>query len=279
MADSESWVSLELRPVGLPGELNDVKEFMDAMTPIFEPSIVSKGGNLGVRFKVDAIPEADAGLIGLHRLTVFFPPSRYRIDGAVNVELAINNAAGGCFTADAYRRGADLLIQRTNRTGDIVASILFVDIVGSTELISRIGDRPWVGKLLKQRKLTRHLVRRARGRLVNIAGDGFLILVPGTPSTARQLTHELMQATHANGLALRAGLHWGQFSRIEDDIAGIELHAAARLLDYAGANEIVFSGPVRDLVDATAEPLGPKVLKGVLPPEWLTYRAVVDVDA
>jgi class 3 adenylate cyclase len=272
-----AWTTVDLKPVGTPGQVDDINVFVDAMSRVFEPAIASRGTILSNRFVVDEPEEGHPDLVAQQRLTAFFPPSRYRILEPIRIEPAPGAGSGFGFTASAFRQGAEILLDRTQkRRTDVVASVIFTDVVDSTDFISEHGDRPWIDLMLRHRRLVRSLTRQHRGAFWKGTGDGFLITLPGIASIKTiELIHQLAESLRSHGLNLRAGLHWGQFSRLEDDVAGIEVNVASRLMGLAGADELVLSGAAYDLLSneqpgATA--MGPVSLKGVLPSRWLAHR-------
>jgi class 3 adenylate cyclase len=158
-----------------------------------------------------------------------------------------------------------------------LATVLFCDIVGSTDLIARLGDRAW--HELQQRFFTMARAQLAahRGREVDTAGDGLFATFDG-PGRAVSCALALAREAQTLGIEIRAGLHTGEIEASGDKVAGIGVHIGARVMSHAGAGEVLVSGTVRDLTAGaglTFEPRGVHALKGV-PGEWLLYRAVAD---
>lgn len=129
----------------------------------------------------------------------------------------------------------------------VLATVLFTDIVGSTQLAAAMGDRAWASLLEEHRLIVRRLVAHYRGREVDTAGDGFLVTFDG-PARAVRCALEACESVRSVGIELRAGLHTGEIQAREGRIAGIAVHTAARISSLAGPSEVVTSSTVRDLV-------------------------------
>ena len=165
---------------------------------------------------------------------------------------------------------ADLPIPRR-----AVATILFTDIVDSTETASRLGDSAWRRLLEEHHDIVRTILTRHRGREVDTAGDGFLATFDG-PARAIGAARAICQAIRGIGLEVRAGLHTGEVELLDDGVAGLAVHIGARIAALAGPGEVLVSRTVKDLVagsDVTFEPRGSHHLKGI-PDEWQVYAAV-----
>lgn len=167
---------------------------------------------------------------------------------------------------------------RTEVTGERqLATVLFTDIVGSTELAGRLGDRRWRDLLHAQRDLVRDRLAMHRGREANTSGDGFLAAFDG-PARAIRCAAEIRDAVGALGIEVRAGLHAGEVELMGRDLGGIAVHIGARVCDLAGPSEVLVSRTVRDLVAGSGiafEGAGEHELRGV-PDTWELHR-VVDV--
>jgi len=156
----------------------------------------------------------------------------------------------------------------------VLATVLFTDIVGSTEHAAKTGDRHWRDLLDRHNVLVRRELDHFRGREVDTAGDGFLATFDG-PARAVRCATELLNAAAAQKITLRAGLHTGEIELRPPDIAGIAVHTANRIADLAGPNEILVSRTVVDLTAGsglTFEPRGEHQLKGV-PGTWPIFAA------
>jgi len=154
----------------------------------------------------------------------------------------------------------------------VLATVLFTDIVGSTEYASRVGDARWRGVLDEHNELVRGELRHWRGVEVKTIGDGFLATFDG-PARAVQCAAEIIDSGRRLGLRLRAGVHTGECELLGDDVAGIAVHIGARVMANAGADEVLASSTVKDLVFGSGlrfRDRGLHALKGV-PERWRLY--------
>jgi class 3 adenylate cyclase len=144
-------------------------------------------------------------------------------------------------------------------------TVLFTDIVGSTMLASRLGDQQWRERLEAHDELSRRSVDRFEGRLVKLTGDGIMATFNG-PGRAIHCAVDLRAALQGIGTTVRIGLHTGEIELRHDDIGGLTVHLAARVMGEAGPGEVLLSLAVRDLLsgsDITLEARGVHVLTGV----------------
>jgi class 3 adenylate cyclase/pimeloyl-ACP methyl ester carboxylesterase len=151
----------------------------------------------------------------------------------------------------------------------VLATVLFTDIVGSTELASAMGDDRWRILLDRHEQLLRDHVESAGGRLVKMIGDGSLSVFDG-PARAIRCAHGFRGAVRALDVEVRAGLHTGECELVGDDLAGLAVHIGARVSGKAGAGEILVSRTVKELVAGSGlhfRDLGSHELKGV-PGTW-----------
>jgi class 3 adenylate cyclase len=159
----------------------------------------------------------------------------------------------------------------------VLATVLFADIVGSTERAVAIGDRSWRELLAAFRAKVRETLRNFKGREINTAGDGFLAAFDG-PARAIRCAGAIRDAAHSLGLEVRCGLHTGECELVGEDLAGIAVHIGARVAALAAPGEVLVSQTVRDLVAGSGLAFaerGMHTLKGV-PSEWRLFNAVVD---
>ena len=154
----------------------------------------------------------------------------------------------------------------------VLATVLFTDIVDSTQRAAEIGDRDWHALLDAHDAIVRVQLSRFRGREVNTSGDGFLAMFDG-PQRAIRCAMAIRDAVQALGIEVRAGLHTGECEIRGDDIGGIAVHIGARVSALAGPNEVLVSSTLRDLVIGSGlefEDRGAHQLKGV-PGEWRLF--------
>jgi class 3 adenylate cyclase len=146
---------------------------------------------------------------------------------------------------------------------------MFTDLSGSTELAGRLGDRRWRDLLERHGAIVSRELERLHGRAVKSTGDGVLATFDG-PARAIRCAVAIREGVRPLGLELRAGLHTGEIETIGEDVGGIAVHIAARVLDAARPGEILTSSTVRDLVVGSGlgfEDRGSHELRGV-PGEW-----------
>jgi class 3 adenylate cyclase len=161
----------------------------------------------------------------------------------------------------------------------VLATVLFTDIVRSTETASALGDRAWAELVERHHALVRGHLDRFRGRELDTAGDGFFATFDG-PVRAIRCAQAIAQAVPELGLDVRAGLHTGECEVVGDKLAGIAVNIGARVASHAGAGQVLVSQTVKDLVAGSGlefEDRGSTELKGV-PGEWRLY-AVADAAA
>src|SRR5262249_28245753 len=133
----------------------------------------------------------------------------------------------------------------------VLTTILFVDIVRSTEHAAEMGDRRGRDLLDRYYAVIRRELERFRGREIDTAGDGLLATFDG-PARAIRCASAAVEAVGRLGIEIRAGLHTGECEMIGDNISGIAVHTAARVAGQAAANEVVVSSTVKDLVAGSA---------------------------
>jgi len=158
----------------------------------------------------------------------------------------------------------------------VLATVLFTDIVASTETAVAVGDRRWKELLAHHRSIARRLIADYRGVEQDAAGDGFMATFDG-PARAIRCGRAIVDETVALGLRVRAGIHTGECERVDGGVAGIAVHIAARVAADAEAGEVRVSSTVRDLVAGSGiafSDLGGRALKGV-PERWHLYRVEV----
>ena len=129
----------------------------------------------------------------------------------------------------------------------ILATVLFTDIVGSTDRAATVGDSSWVALLDRHDQVLRREIERYRGRLIKTTGDGALALFDG-PARAVRAGLGMAQAARRLGLDIQVGIHTGEVELRGEDIGGIAVNIAARIMKKAAAGEVVVSSTLRDLV-------------------------------
>jgi class 3 adenylate cyclase len=151
----------------------------------------------------------------------------------------------------------------------VLATVMFTDIVGSTDLAAALGDARWRDTLAEHNRLVRQQLDRFRGREIKTTGDGFLATFDG-PARAIRCAEAIHAALQPVDVSIRAGLHTGEVDVVDVDLGGIVVHIAARVSAQAAAGEVLVSSTVKDLVVGSGiafDDRGTHVLKGV-PGEW-----------
>lgn len=199
-----------------------------------------------------------------------------RIPGARFVELPGGDDAPWAGDQDAVLDEIERFLFGRRHVADVdrvLATVLFTDIVGSTTRAVELGDAQWAEVLSRHHELVRAELERFRGREVDTAGDGFLATFDG-PARAVRCAQAIGESVGDLGLAVRAGVHTGEVERERDDIRGIAVHMGARIGALAGANEVLVSSTVKDLVAGSGlrfEDAGTHELKGI-PGRWSLFR-------
>ena len=158
--------------------------------------------------------------------------------------------------------------------GRFLTTVLITDIVDSTGMAMRLGDRRGRELLARHYAACRAEVEGRGGELVNTTGDGVLAIFDG-PARAVRAALAVQAAAAAAGIAVRAGLHTGECERLGAGLAGVAVHIAARVCALGGAGEVRTTGTVRELAIGSMlafEPRGSHELRGV-PDRWPVYRA------
>jgi class 3 adenylate cyclase len=154
----------------------------------------------------------------------------------------------------------------------VLATVLFTDIVGSTEHAAQIGDRAWRDVLDRHHAIVRELLDRFRGREIKTLGDGFVATFD-RPAAAVRCAQEIVEQVDALGLSVRCGLHTGECELLDGDVGGIAVHISARVNALARSGEVLVSSTVKDLVvgsDLDFDDRATHELRGV-PGEWRLY--------
>jgi class 3 adenylate cyclase len=154
----------------------------------------------------------------------------------------------------------------------VLATVLFTDIVGSTEHAAQIGDRAWRDVLDRHHAIVRELLDLFRGREIKTLGDGFVATFD-RPAAAVRCAQEIVEQVDALGLSVRCGLHTGECELLDGDVGGIAVHISARVNALARSGEVLVSSTVKDLVvgsDLDFDDRATHELRGV-PGEWRLY--------
>jgi class 3 adenylate cyclase len=178
-------------------------------------------------------------------------------------------------TMDAYLDHMEEFLTGERRAPEserVLATVLFTDIVGSTERAGELGDRRWRELLDRFDSVSRGEIEKVGGRLVNTTGDGHLATFDG-PGKAIRCARSLIGAVQPLGIQIRAGLHTGEVELRGIDVGGIAVHIGARVVALAGPSEVLVSRTVTDLVAGSGiefDDRGARELKGV-PGEWRLF--------
>ena len=165
------------------------------------------------------------------------------------------------------------------RTGRAVRTVVFTDIVGSTERAQELGDRRWRAVLDRHDRMADQIAKRYRGRVMKHMGDGQLAVFE-SPNEAIRFAAALRDELRGVGLDLRAGMHVGEVDLQRRDVAGIGVHIASRVMSQAEPSQILVSRTVRDLVvgsDVGLVDAGTRTLKG-LEGEWQLFAVAKTRD-
>jgi class 3 adenylate cyclase len=156
----------------------------------------------------------------------------------------------------------------------VVATVMFTDIVNSTDHAATLGDGKWRNLLHRHDDTVRSQLLKWRGKEVKTTGDGFLATFDG-PARAIQAARAITDAVKPLGIEVRVGLHTGEVEVTRADVAGVAVHIASRIAAMAGPSEVLVSRTVKDLVAGSRiqfTPRGRHVLKGI-PDDWETFAA------
>ena len=147
----------------------------------------------------------------------------------------------------------------------VVVTLLFTDLVGSTEIAGRVGEHAWGDLMARHNELVRHAIDRHRGREVDTTGDGFFVSFDGAARAIRCAV-EVREGSAALGLQVRAGIHTGEVDLVGKGVRGIAVHEAARIAGAAGSGEVLVSEVTRALAGGSGVTFGPgtpHALKGI----------------
>src|SRR5262245_26656049 len=132
----------------------------------------------------------------------------------------------------------------------VLATVLFSDIVDSTAILARVGDAAWHDILVEHNRRFRDLFNQYRGREVDTTGDGFLVVFDGA-SRAAHCGLAMCRAAREMGILVRVGVHTGEVEVVGDNVRGVAVHAAARVMSIGGPDEVIVSSTTRDLLEGS----------------------------
>ncbi len=241
-----------------------------SMTPDAAVASLAVVGELDVR---DALSSVQCPTLVLHRANDLFIDERHSRYAAAHIPRAryVEVSARGQIAdeTEQFLTG----VRRPTVSDRVLATVLFTDIVGSTDRAAQLGDRGWRALLERHDAVVREQVERYRGRFVKSLGDGTLATFDG-PSRAISSAIAIRDGASRLGLDVRAGLHTGELELLEnDDIGGLAVHITARISGLAGPSEVLVSSTVRDLIvgaDQTLIDRGEHQLKGI-PAAWRLF--------
>jgi class 3 adenylate cyclase len=282
------WGEGVLVPFNAPSRRKD--EFFLRWFGRLERATASPGAILALlraNYEIDArhlLPSIRVPTLILHRVgdkTIPVACGRYiaqHIQGAKYVELPGDDHLLQAFDQEVL----DQLLDETEEfiTGEhhhpvpdrVLATVLFIDIVGSTERAAKVGDHGWIEQLSTFYSTVRKELDRFHGREVDTAGDGFFATFDG-PARAIRCACAVRDSVAALGLQVRTGLHTGECELVGEKVGGIAVHTGARVEALAGAGEVLVSSTVKDLVAGSGIQFGDRgmhSLKGV-PGEWRLF--------
>ena len=215
------------------------------------------------------------------RLADLIPDARFvRLDSNNHI-LQNNEPAWSNFWEEVYqflevKSGfLDEFVSRPRKGDRILRTMLFTDIIESTQIALRLGDEKWIEMLEKHNEVTRKLVKDLHGEVIKNTGDGFLATFE-SPSSALACAKNLVTEFKDTLINLRCGVHTGEIESIGNDIHGINIHIAARTMTEAGINEIWTTPVVKALTHGSQvkfENMGEYDLKGI-PDKKVLYKHI-----
>ena len=249
----------------------------NATTPGAAVEFMRMGMGIDVR---DVLPAVKVPTLVLHRTEdpiCHVENGRYtaaHITGARYVELPGSDHAPWVNGDDIIAEIREFLtgVREPAEPDRVLATVLFTDIVGSTERAAEMGDRRWSDLLERHHAAVRNELGRFRGREIDTAGDGFFATFDG-PARAIRCACAIRDSVHRLGIQIRAGVHAGECELADGKMRGITVHTGARVAGMADAGEVLVSSTVKDLVAGSGlafEDRGYHELKGV-PGEWRLY--------
>jgi pimeloyl-ACP methyl ester carboxylesterase len=284
----QEWVTADLvRPLAPsrsddPTFLNQVaRYFRRSASPGAAVALLRMNTEIDVRAVLPAIKVPTLVLHRTNDRDALLQEGRWiasQIPGATFVELPGADHLFWAGDTDAVLAEIETFLTGVRPTPEperVLATVLYTDVVASTETAARLGDRRWRELLDSHRLDVRSALARWRGEEIDTAGDGFLAVFDG-PARAVRCAMAIRDSAAGQGIQIRAGLHTGEIERRGTDLAGIAVHIGARVIAAAGAGEVVASSTVRDLVAGSGIQFadrGMHTLKGV-PDEWRLFTVI-----
>ena len=276
-----TWGTPDRLPVAFPSRVND-PEFGQWVAKVTRAAATPRNTAAQIRYIIEnldarsALPLIRVPTLVLHtknNLVYSIEEGRYladHIDGAKFVELPggdlyVATSAGALEEITEFLTGERPPVE----VDRILTTVLFTDIVGSTERAASLGDQRWSDLLSAQRQVVRSELHHFRGQEIDTAGDGFLASFDG-PARAIRCACAIQDRVAALGLQIRAGLHTGEVELSDEGPRGLAVHIGARVGALAGPGEVLISRTVADLVVGSGIKLadrGEHKLKGV-PGRW-----------
>ena len=262
-----AWFASYMRKSASPGAavalelMNSQINATHALPSIHVPTlVVAKEGDLD--FRIDQVSDMASRITGA-KLVVLPGSEHFPSIGTPDAIL------------DEVERFVVSLGEEEAQLDRALATVLFTDVVGSTEKASELGDRSWKELVEEHHRRVRGQLARYRGVEVDTAGDGFFATFDG-PARAVRCARSIVDAVAPLGIDVRAGVHTGEVETIDGKVGGIAVVIGARVGASAGASEVLVSQTVKDLVAGSGlafEDAGDHELKGV-PDHWRLYRVV-----
>ncbi len=284
---TRAWVVKNARWMG-PGMLDSPDELERwiaytrlAASPSSAEAVMRNSSDTDIR---EILPIVRTPTLVLHRVGDQIEPieaGRYvaaKMPNARLVELAGDDGIPWIGDTEAVLREIRTFLDESvdhPSTDRRLATVLFTDIVGSTQHAAMVGDVGWSELLGEHHRRTREELDRFEGVEVDAAGDGVLATFDG-PARAVRCARAIAERVRDLGIEIRAGVHVGEIERVDTQIRGIAVHIGARVASLAGPGEILVSSTVKDLVAGSGlafEDRGEHELKGV-PDRWRLYRVV-----
>jgi class 3 adenylate cyclase len=282
-----AWGTVDLVPMAFPSRADD-PEFGQWVAKFMRGVATPRTAAAQIRYIIEsldareALPLIQVPTLVLHTkdsLLYSIQEGRYladHIDGAKFVTLPGGDVVVAFSTTAVEEIGEFLTGDRPPVEVDrILTTVLFTDIVGSTERAAREGDRRWSELLSAHRQIVRSELRHFRGQEIDTAGDGFLAIFDG-PARAIRCACAIRDRMDALGLQIRAGLHTGEVELSDEGPRGLAVHIGARVGAAGGPGEVLISRTVADLVVGSGllfEDRGDHELKGV-PGTWRLFAVV-----